>query len=47
MINIQPHLENDLIRLEPLKSSDFEEVYAAASDPKIWEQHPKAKALSK
>ena len=40
MINIQPHLENDLIRLEPLKSSDFEEVYAAASDPKIWEQHP-------
>jgi len=26
--------------LRPLKESDFEELYAAGSDPLIWEQHP-------
>lgn len=38
--NIQPILENDKIRLEPLQEGDFEMLYAVASDPKIWEQHP-------
>ncbi|MFZ4262716.1 GNAT family N-acetyltransferase [Sphingobacterium sp. HJSM2_6] len=33
-------LKNDLIHLIPLEKSDFEWVYAAASDPEIWEQHP-------
>lgn len=28
------------LRLRPLKASDFEEMYAAASDPLIWELHP-------
>lgn len=28
------------IRLRPLHADDFEELYSAASDPKIWEQHP-------
>jgi len=37
---LQPHLQNDLIRLEPLRAGDFEELYAVASDPLIWEQHP-------
>jgi RimJ/RimL family protein N-acetyltransferase len=37
---LQPRLENDLIRLEPLRASDFEDLYAVASDPLIWEQHP-------
>jgi RimJ/RimL family protein N-acetyltransferase len=36
----QPHLENDLIRLEPLQAGDFESLYAVAADPLIWEQHP-------
>lgn len=40
MINIQPILENDLVQLKPLLSTDFEELYFAASDPKVWEQHP-------
>jgi RimJ/RimL family protein N-acetyltransferase len=40
MINIQPVLENELIRLQPLRQSDFEALYAVASDPLIWEQHP-------
>lgn len=39
-INLQLPLENDLVSLLPLKAGDFEEVYAAAADPEIWEQHP-------
>jgi RimJ/RimL family protein N-acetyltransferase len=40
-MNLQPnHLSNHLIRLEPLQPSHFNELYAAASDPLIWEQHP-------
>lgn len=40
-INWQPHhLEDDLIKLTPLTAGDFEALYAVASDPAIWEQHP-------
>jgi RimJ/RimL family protein N-acetyltransferase len=40
-MNLQPnHLSNHLIRLEPLLPIHFNELYAAASDPLIWEQHP-------
>lgn len=38
--NIQPILENDTVILYPLQENDFESLYAVASDPKIWEQHP-------
>lgn len=38
--SIQPTLQNDHIILFPLQESDFEELYAVASDPKVWEQHP-------
>lgn len=38
--NLQPTLENDLLILQPLKEEDFETLYAVASDPLIWEQHP-------
>ncbi len=38
--NLQPHLENELIRLRPVAPGDFEALYAIASDPLIWEQHP-------
>lgn len=37
---LQPTLENDLIKIVPLKADDFENLYAVASDPLIWEQHP-------
>jgi RimJ/RimL family protein N-acetyltransferase len=37
---LQPSLSNQLIRIEPLESSDFEKLYAVAADPLIWEQHP-------
>jgi RimJ/RimL family protein N-acetyltransferase len=38
--DLQPSIQNDLIRLEPLRTGDFEALYAVASDPRIWEQHP-------
>lgn len=38
--NLQPILENENIALLPLQEDDFEALYAVASDPKIWEQHP-------
>ena len=41
MLNLQPtHLANEWVKLIPLKETDFEKLYAVASDPLIWEQHP-------
>ncbi|HEY2417738.1 MAG TPA: GNAT family N-acetyltransferase [Steroidobacteraceae bacterium] len=37
---LQPSLESQQISLRPLRSADFEALYAVASDPLIWEQHP-------
>jgi RimJ/RimL family protein N-acetyltransferase len=37
---LQPRIENQWIKLEPLAPSDFEALYLVASDPLIWEQHP-------
>jgi N-acetyltransferase len=37
---LQPTLEGELIRLRPLRADDYEALFAAASDPLIWEQHP-------
>lgn len=40
-MELQPkHLRNTLGELHPLRPCDFEELYAVASDPLIWEQHP-------
>lgn len=39
-MNLQPHLAGELLRLRPLQPSDWAELYAAAADPGIWEQHP-------
>ena len=36
----QPILEGERIRARPLADSDFDALFAAASDPLIWEQHP-------
>lgn len=38
--SIQPVLENEKVILSPLQDKDFEALYSAASNPKIWEQHP-------
>ena len=37
---LQPTLENELVKLVPLKQEDFDILYQVASDPLIWEQHP-------
>jgi RimJ/RimL family protein N-acetyltransferase len=37
---LQPVLRGELVELRPLRAEDFEELYAAASDPLVWEQHP-------
>lgn len=39
-INFQPTLQHELVIATPLKQSDFEALFNAASDPLIWEQHP-------
>jgi RimJ/RimL family protein N-acetyltransferase len=36
----QDHLIGELVELRPLTEDDFASLYAAASDPLIWEQHP-------
>ena len=38
--DLQPALEGDLIRLRPLRAEDWNALYAVASDPLMWEQHP-------
>jgi N-acetyltransferase len=39
-ISFQPTLKNEWVIAEPLLSIHFDELYAAANDPLIWEQHP-------
>ncbi|NCW44077.1 MAG: N-acetyltransferase [Gemmatimonadaceae bacterium] len=36
----QPTIRGALVLLEPLQAGEFEALYAVASDPLIWEQHP-------
>ena len=38
--DLQPTLQGELLALRPLRPEDFHELYAVASDPLIWEQHP-------
>src|SRR6266550_7839364 len=40
--DLQPHLKCELIDLRPLKPDDWKELFAVASDPFIWEQHPES-----
>lgn len=37
---LQPTLTGTLLELRPLRPEDFDDLYAVASDPAIWEQHP-------
>ena len=38
--DLQPMLRGELLRLRPLRPEDWDDFYAVASDPLIWEQHP-------
>jgi len=37
---LQPILKGELLELRPLREEDFPDLFAVASDPLIWEQHP-------
>jgi L-amino acid N-acyltransferase YncA len=39
--DFQPTLKGELLTLRPLTANDFEELYNIASDPQVWEQHPR------
>lgn len=39
-LDLQPAIGNALVRVQPLQRDDFERLFAVASDPLIWEQHP-------
>jgi RimJ/RimL family protein N-acetyltransferase len=38
--DLQPNLKGTRVHLRPLLIEDFEELFAAASDPLLWAQHP-------
>jgi RimJ/RimL family protein N-acetyltransferase len=38
--DLQPVLQGKLLSLRPLRPEDFQDLFAVASDPLIWEQHP-------
>jgi RimJ/RimL family protein N-acetyltransferase/GNAT superfamily N-acetyltransferase len=38
--DLQPTLEGESLLIRPLREDDWEQLFAAASDPLIWEQHP-------
>lgn len=40
MLDRQPILTGELVELRPLRPADFDALYAIASDPLLWEQHP-------
>jgi N-acetyltransferase len=39
-MDLQPTLRGELLHLRPLTPDDWPALFAAASDPLIWEQHP-------
>ena len=40
--DLQPHLKGELIELRPLTPKEWDALFAVASDPLIWEQHPES-----
>ncbi|MCB0349444.1 MAG: GNAT family N-acetyltransferase [Bdellovibrionales bacterium] len=46
-MNLQPSLTGKRISLRPLRIEDFDDLYFAASDPEIWEQHPSSDRYKK
>jgi len=40
--DLQPHLRGELIELRPLALEDWNDLFAVASDPLIWQQHPES-----
>ena len=40
MLDLQPTLRGPKITLRPLAADDFRQIFDAASDPRVWAQHP-------
>ena len=40
--DLQPHLKGELIALRPLMPGDWDDLFAVASNPLIWKQHPES-----
>ena len=40
MFDHQPVLRSDLVELRPLRSAEYDDLYAVAADPLIWDQLP-------
>jgi RimJ/RimL family protein N-acetyltransferase len=40
--DLQPNLKGELVELRPLTPEDWDDLFAVASDPLIWEQHPES-----
>ena len=38
--DLQPTLKGEHLELRPLRPEDFDDLFAVASDPLLWEQHP-------
>jgi N-acetyltransferase len=38
--DLQPNLKGKMLTLRPLRPEDFHDLFAVASDPLLWEQHP-------
>ena len=45
--DLQPTLRGRLIELRPLRLADYGDLFRAASDPLIWEQHPEPDRYTK
>jgi len=39
-LDLQPVLKGTLLELRPLRAEDFDDLFAVAADPLIWQQHP-------
>ncbi len=42
LANLQPTLRGSLVQLRPLHATDWHALFAVASDPQIWVQHPES-----
>ncbi|KYG61838.1 acetyltransferase [Bdellovibrio bacteriovorus] len=45
--DFQPTLTGELLKVRPLKSNEFDLLFAVASDPLIWELHPQRERYKK
>jgi RimJ/RimL family protein N-acetyltransferase len=45
--DLQPNLKGELIELRPLAPDDWDDLFAVASDPLIWKQHPESDRYKK